>query len=75
MRKSPLQTKSGIKFGAQADHSADPQIDYRAQEAQLVISLKFHHSKTLSKLPLEVVLNAVLKVWDSCQTNSDPCQR
>ena len=41
--------------------------DYRAQEAQLIMSLKFHHSKTLSEIPLEVAVNAVAKVWRSCQ--------
>ncbi|MCM1982790.1 hypothetical protein [Lyngbya confervoides] len=41
--------------------------DYRAQEAQLIMSLKFHHAKTLSEIPLDVAVNALTKVWRSCQ--------
>ncbi len=33
---------------------------------QLVISLKFHHPETLKKLPLELALQAMTEVWQSC---------
>lgn len=33
---------------------------------QLAISLKFHHSKTLEKLPKEVVMQVIQEVWQSC---------
>ena len=33
---------------------------------QLVISLKFHHRETIKKLPLEMALQAMIEVWQSC---------
>lgn len=33
---------------------------------QLVISIKFHHSGTLKDLPLEMALQAMMEVWESC---------
>ena len=45
--------------------------EFHAQEAQLVMSLKFHFGETLSKAPLHVALNAMGKVWESCQDNED----
>ena len=45
--------------------------EFRAQETQLVMGLKFHFSKTLSKAPLHVVLNAMAKTWESCQEDVD----
>ncbi|WP_299488854.1 hypothetical protein [Acaryochloris sp. IP29b_bin.137] len=33
---------------------------------QLAISLKFHHSETLKKLPLDVAVQIMASVWDSC---------
>lgn len=33
---------------------------------QLVISLKFHHSQTLSQIPLELAVQAITEVWNSC---------
>lgn len=33
---------------------------------QLVISLKFHHAQTLSKMPLEMAVQAITEVWNSC---------
>ncbi len=44
---------------------------YCALEAQLAIGLKFHFPETLKKLPLEVALRAMEKVWKSCQDNDD----
>ena len=41
------------------------------QEAQLLMSLKFHFCETLSKVPLNVALNAMAKTWESCQDNED----
>ena len=71
MSENLVPTEPGMEYPAQESQSRDTQNDYRAQEAQLIISLKFHHSKTLSHLPLDAVLNAVVKVWDSCQDNSE----
>lgn len=45
----------------------DDNSDYRAQKAQLIISLKFHQSKTLSEMPLDVAIEALTQVWKSCQ--------
>ena len=45
--------------------------EFHAQEAQLVMSLKFHFCETLSKVPLHVALNAMGKVWESCQNPVD----
>jgi len=40
---------------------------------QLVISLKFHHAQTLSKMPLELAVQTINEVWNSCnQDNSRP---
>jgi hypothetical protein len=40
---------------------------------QLVISLKFHHAQTLSKMPLELAVQAITEVWKSCnQDDSQP---
>lgn len=33
---------------------------------QLTISLKFHHSQTLEKLPREKAIQAIEEVWQSC---------
>ncbi|NJK41026.1 MAG: hypothetical protein HC934_06080 [Acaryochloridaceae cyanobacterium SU_2_1] len=33
---------------------------------QLIISLKFHHSQTLEQIPLEMAVQAVIEVWESC---------
>ncbi len=44
---------------------------YRALEAQLVIGLKFHFPDTLKNVPLDVALNAMRKVWASCQDKDD----
>lgn len=33
---------------------------------QLAISLKFHHSDTLQKIPLDVAVQVMASVWDSC---------
>nr|WP_238718549.1 hypothetical protein [Petrachloros mirabilis] len=37
---------------------------------QLIISLKFHHSDTLKKVPLDVALQAMMEVWESCHIRS-----
>lgn len=34
---------------------------------QLMISLKFHHSEIIEKIPLEVAVQVVAEVWNSCQ--------
>ena len=41
------------------------------QEVQLVMSLKFHFFETLSKVPLDVALNAMAQTWESCQSHVD----
>ncbi|MCM1981516.1 hypothetical protein [Lyngbya confervoides] len=46
--------------------------DFRAKEAQLIISLKFHHASTLAEIPLEVAVSAIAKVWESCQNPGSP---
>ncbi len=33
---------------------------------QLAISLKFHHSKTLAKLPKELAIQTLMEVWNAC---------
>ena len=45
--------------------------EFRCQETQLITSLKFHFGKTLPKVPLDVALNAMLNVWESCQDDED----
>ena len=45
--------------------------EFHAHEAQLIMSLKFHFGETLSKAPLHVALNAMGKVWESCQNEAD----
>ena len=49
----------------------DKYSEFRAQETQLVLGLKFHFGKTLSKAPLHVALNAMAKTWESCQDDID----
>ena len=44
--------------------------DYRKQEAQLIIGLKFHYGKSLKDLPLDVAVDAMVKEWESCQDES-----
>ena len=41
----------------------------KAKEAQLAISLKFHHSQILSEMSLESALNAMTQVWQACHTS------
>ncbi len=41
-------------------------------QKQLAISLKFHHSKTLERLPLEVAVQVMASVWDSCHSEDSP---
>ena len=38
-----------------------------SQETQLIMSLKLHHAKILSQIPLEVAVSAMTKAWRSCQ--------
>lgn len=45
--------------------------EFHAQEVQLVMSLKFHFRETLSKIPVDVALNAMSNVWESCQDDVD----
>ncbi|WP_110984895.1 hypothetical protein [Acaryochloris thomasi] len=45
--------------------------NYQPQEAQLIMGLKHHFSKTLSEVPLDVAIQAVSKVWQSCQIEQD----
>ena len=47
----------------------------RAKEAQLIISLKFHYGKTLAELPLDVAVDAMVKVWESCNPHVDKSQQ
>ena len=44
--------------------------EFYAQEAQLITSLEFCVSDQLSKIPLDIALNAMIKVWDACHGNS-----
>ena len=48
---------------------------YRKQEAQLIIGLKFHYGKSLKDLPLDVAVDAMVKVWESCQDDKNPAQK
>ncbi|MEO0375346.1 MAG: hypothetical protein AAF329_12125 [Cyanobacteria bacterium P01_A01_bin.17] len=41
--------------------------NYQPQEAQLIMGLKHHFSKTVREVPLDVAIQAVSKVWQSCQ--------
>ncbi|MEM9136773.1 MAG: hypothetical protein AAGB01_05435 [Cyanobacteria bacterium P01_F01_bin.42] len=45
--------------------------EYKAKEAQLIISLKFHYGPTLSEIPLDVAVDAMVKVWESCNPKPD----
>jgi hypothetical protein len=33
---------------------------------QLAISLKFHHSSTLEKIPIDVAIQVMAEVWNAC---------
>lgn len=53
-----------------SDQTASPQED-RPDEIsvlrkQLAISLKFHHSETLARLPKELAIQTLMEVWNSC---------
>lgn len=37
---------------------------------QLAISLKFHHSSTLEKIPIDVAVQVMAEVWDACHCNT-----
>ena len=39
---------------------------------QLMSSLKFHHSHTLEKIPLELAIRAMTEAWKSCHSKDDP---
>lgn len=47
----------------------DKQEQLNILEKQLGISLKFHHSNTLQKLPQEVAMQAMVEAWQSCHPN------
>ncbi|NJN38416.1 MAG: hypothetical protein HC790_06215 [Acaryochloridaceae cyanobacterium CSU_3_4] len=38
---------------------------------QLAISLKFHHSNTLEKIPIEVAIQVMAEVWNACHRTHD----
>lgn len=38
---------------------------------QLAIALKFHHSKTIEKLPKEVAMQVMGEVWASCHPEAE----
>ena len=39
---------------------------------QLMSSLRFHHSDTLEKIPLELAIRAMTEAWKSCHSKDDP---
>lgn len=41
-------------------------------QKQLAISLKFHHSKTLERIPLEAAVQVMASVWNSCHPDGLP---
>ena len=49
------------------DHSRP---EGRAKAAQLIIGLKFHYGKTLEEIPLDVAVDAMVKVWESCNSQT-----
>lgn len=46
--------------------SRDSPDEISALRQQLAISLKFHHSVTLQKIPLEVAVRVMAEAWDAC---------
>ncbi|ABW29902.1 hypothetical protein [Acaryochloris marina] len=38
---------------------------------QLAIALKFHHSKTIEKLPKEIAMQVMGEVWASCHPEAE----
>lgn len=50
----------------QSDLQADFPDEVSVLRKQLAISLKFHHSSTLERLPIEVAVQVMAEVWDAC---------
>ncbi|KAI9132875.1 hypothetical protein [Acaryochloris sp. CCMEE 5410] len=54
----------------QSDFQPDVPDEVSVLRKQLAISLKFHHSSTLERLPIEVAVQVMAEVWDACNRNS-----
>lgn len=50
----------------QADFQQGVPDEVSVLRKQLAISLKFHHSNTLEKIPIDVAVQVMAEVWDAC---------
>ncbi|WP_299484652.1 hypothetical protein [Acaryochloris sp. IP29b_bin.137] len=50
----------------QSDFESSVPDEVSVLRKQLAISLKFHHSNTLEKLPIEIAVQVMAEVWDAC---------
>lgn len=53
----------------QSDFQSDVPDEVSVLRKQLAISLKFHHSNTLERIPIEVAVQVMAEVWDACNRN------
>ncbi|WP_299407406.1 hypothetical protein [Acaryochloris sp. IP29b_bin.148] len=54
----------------QSDFQSGSPDEVSILRKQLAISLKFHHSDTLARLPIEVAVQVMAEVWDACHRNN-----
>ena len=47
--------------------------DTVAKKTQFITSLKFHHAQTLSEMPLDLALKALVKAWQDSQVRTRDC--
>lgn len=66
---------SGFYIVSSNSSEIKPPNNYRAKETQLIISLKFHYAETLKDIPIDVAVDAMVKVWESCQPKQTPNRR
>ncbi len=63
----------------QSDFQPDVPDEVSVLRKQLAISLKFHHSSTLERIPIEVAVQVMAEVWDACNRDhgarSNGCNR
>lgn len=54
----------------QSDFEPDIPDEVSVLRKQLAISLKFHHSNTLERIPIEVAVQVMAEVWDACNRDN-----
>lgn len=55
----------------QSDFQTDIPNEVSVLRKQLAISLKFHHSNTLARIPIEVAVQVMAEVWDACNRSNE----